>query len=210
MSSFYPFLDCKRQTSLPVAGLYSTNVRVPRLLGLVDHHKTTGVPTDCHPSNGDLIDLLVLPSNTDPYISYRSHPLAIQPDWQPMLGKLVQTLTTVGVLLLQTSTQMCTVLKETRPQPKRQRDAPSLKPAYLPKPVIYQERDSSLPQPLISQRGFVIPILDFLSTCFSKTIFPSGNVSLQPLFGWRCKYLGTHWFDIYTYLLEHLPPAIQS
>lgn len=198
--------NCKWQTSLPIAELHNTNVRGPRLLGPMDHHKTT----DCHPSSGELIDLLVLPSNIDPSISYRSHPLAIQPDWQPMLGNLVQTLTTVGVLLVQTLIQLCTVLRETRPQPKRQRDTPFCKPAYLPKPVIYQEHDSSLPQPLISERGFVIPILDFLSTCFSKTIFPSGNVSLQPLFGWRCKYLGTHWFDIYTYLLEHLPPAIQS
>lgn len=189
----------------PSCWLCSTNVRGPRLLGLMGHHKTTDVPKDCRPSSGELIDS-VLPSNTDPSISYRSHPLAIQPDWQPMLGNLVQTLTTVGVFLEQTSIQMRTVLKETRPQPKRQRDTPFCKPAYLPKPI----RSSSLPQPLISERGFVIPTLDFLSTCFSKTIFPSGNVSLQPLFGWRCKYLGTHWFDIYTYLLEHLPPAIQS
>jgi len=100
-----------------------------------------------------------------------------------MLGKLVQTLTTVGVLLVQASIQMCTVLKETRPCLERQQDTPFCKPAYLSKPAIYQEHDSSLPQPLISERKFVIPVLDFLSTCFAKTIFPSGNVSLQPLFG---------------------------
>lgn len=200
--------NCKWQTSLPVARLYNANVRVPRLLGLMDHHKTTDVPLDCHPSSGELIDLLVLPSNTDPSISYRSHPLAIQPDWQPMLGKPGANFDYCWRAPCADSDS--NVLQETRPQPKRQRDTPFSKPAYLPKPVIYQEHDSSLPQPLISERGFVIPTLDFLSTCFSKTIFPSGNVSLQPLFGWRCKYLGTHWFDIYTYLLEHLPPAIQS
>lgn len=70
----------KWQTSHTIARLYNTNVRVPRLLELMDHHKTTDVPTDCHPSSGELLDLLVLPSNTDPSISLRSHPLAIQPD----------------------------------------------------------------------------------------------------------------------------------
>lgn len=130
-----------------------------------------------------------------------------------MLGKLVQTLTTVGVLLVQTSIQMCTVLKETRPWLKRQQDTPLCKPAYLSKPAIYQAHDSSLPQPLISERKFVIPVPDFLSTCFSKTIFPSGNVSLQPLFGWRCKYLGTHRFDIYIHIcwnIYHLLFKVKS
>lgn len=108
--------NCKWQTSLPVARLYNANVRVPRLLGLMDHHKTTDVPLDCHPSSGELIGLLVLPSNTDPSISYRSHPLAIQPDWQPMLGNLVQTLTTVGVLLVQTLIQMCSKKQDHSPK----------------------------------------------------------------------------------------------
>lgn len=94
--------NCKWQTSLPVARLYNANVRVPSLLGLMGHHKTTDVPTDSHPTSGELIDLPVSLSDTDPSISYRSHPLAMQPDWQPMLGNLVQTLTTVGVLLVQT------------------------------------------------------------------------------------------------------------
>lgn len=88
------------------------------------------------------------------------------------------------------------------------------KPASLSKPAIYQERDrSSLTQPLISGRKFVILVLDFLSTCFSKTIFPSGNVSLQPLFGWRCKYLGTHRFEIYIHIcwnIYHLLFKVKS
>lgn len=130
-----------------------------------------------------------------------------------MLGKLVQTLTNVGVLLVQTSIQMCAVLKETRPWLKREEDTPFCKPASLSKPAIYQERDCSVPQPLISERKFVIPVLDFPSTCFSKTIFPSGNVSLQPLFGWRCKYLGTHRFDIYIHIcwnIYHLLFKVKS
>lgn len=130
-----------------------------------------------------------------------------------MLGKLVQTLTAVGVLLVQTSAQMHTVLKETRPWLRRQQDTPLCKPASLSQPAIYQAQDSSLPQPLSSEWKFVIPILDFLSTCFSQTIFPSGNVSLQPLFGWRCKYLGTHRFDIYIHIcwnIYHLLFKVKS
>lgn len=87
----------------------------------MNHHKSTDDPTDdSHPSSGELVDLLVSPSNTEPYISYGSYTLAIEPDWQPVLGKLVQTLTPVGVPLVQTSIQTCIVLKETRPCPKRQ------------------------------------------------------------------------------------------
>jgi len=43
----------------------------------MEHRKSTVVPADSHPSDGELIDLLELSSNTDPYISYRSYTLAI-------------------------------------------------------------------------------------------------------------------------------------
>lgn len=109
--------------------------------------------------------------------------------------------------------QMCTGLKETRPWQKRQQDTPFYEPAWRDKPAVYQERGSSLPQPLISERKFVVPILYFLSTCSSKTIFPSGNVSLQPLFGWRCKYLGTYRFYMYIHIcwnIYHLLFKVKS
>lgn len=64
---------------LPTVGFYITT-GVPRLLGLLDHHQSTDVPTDSHTSDGELTNSPLLPSNTDPYISYRSFVLAIYPD----------------------------------------------------------------------------------------------------------------------------------